>query len=88
MVWQTILEKGNPHKKTCHHLASVDSDWPLRCNEFNWDTWNDFSVQVPEIPCTLKCAVDPPEESSCYGIDIYMKSLEIVDERSTLASLN
>ena len=32
----------------------------------------------------MKCAVDPLEESSCYGIDIYIKSLEIVDELSTL----
>ena len=53
--------------------------------EYDGDTWNDFSVQVPEIPFPLsdtvfnkmKCAVAPLEESSCYGIDIYIKSLEI-----------
>ena len=71
----------------------IDYDGPLPSNEYDGDTWNDFSVQVPEIPCPLsntafnrmKCAVDPLEESSCYGIDIYIKSLEIVDELSTLA---
>ena len=74
----------------------IDYDGPLPSNEYDRDTCNDFSVQVPEIPCPLsntvfnrmKCAVDPPEESSCYGIDIYIKSLEIMDELSTLASLN
>ena len=70
----------------------IDYDGPLPSNEYDGDTWNDFSVQVPEIPCPLsnalfnrmKCAVDPLEESSCYGIDIYIKSLEIVDGFSTL----
>ena len=74
----------------------IDYDGPLPSNEYDWDTWNDFSVQVPEILCPLsntpfnrmKCTVDPLEESSCYGIDIYIKSLEIVDELSTLAFVN
>ena len=77
-------------------LIGIDYDGPLPSNGYDGDTWNDFPVQVPEIPCPLsntvfnrmKCAVDPLEESSCYGIGIYMKSLEIVDELSTHASLN
>lgn len=74
----------------------IDYDGPLPSNEYDGNTWNDFSVQVPEIPCPLsntafnrmKCTVDPLEVSSCYGIDIYIKSLEIVDELSTLAFIN
>lgn len=31
----------------------IDYDGPLPSNEYNGDTWNDFSVQVPEIPCPL-----------------------------------
>ncbi|KAL9976702.1 hypothetical protein ACROYT_G014029 [Oculina patagonica] len=71
----------------------VDYKGPLPSNEFDGGTWNDLSVQVPEIQCPLRsaafnrmtCMVDPLEESSCYGIDIYIKSLEIVDDLSTLA---
>ena len=71
----------------------VDYEGPLPSNEFDGETWNDLSVQVPEIQCPLSsaafdrmtCMVDPLEESSCYGIDIYIKSLEIVDDLSALA---
>ena len=74
----------------------VDYDGPLPSNEYDGETWNDVSVQLPEIHCPLssaafdrmKCIVDPLEESSCYGIDVYIKSLDIVDELSTVASVN
>ena len=89
------LGEGEPPEEDMSSFG-IDYDGPLPSNEYDGDTWNDFSVQVPEIPCPLsntvfnrmKSAVDPLEESSCYGIDIYIKSLEIVDELSTLASLN
>ena len=74
----------------------VDYDGPLPSNEYDGEIWGDLSVQVPEIPCPLddaafnrmKSAVNPVEESSCYGIDVYAKSLEIMDELATLASGN
>ena len=58
--------------------------------DYDGETWSDLSIQVPEIPCPLtdtdfnrmKSTVDPLEESSCYGIDTYMKSLEIVADLS------
>ena len=89
------LGEGEPPEEDMSSFG-IDYDGPFPSNEYDWDTWNDFSVQVPEIPCPLsstvfnrmKCAVDPLEESSCYGIDIYIKSLEIVDELSTYTSLN
>ena len=79
-------------------LASfgVDYDGPLPSHEYDGDTWNEISVQIPEIPCPLddaafnrmKAAVNPLEDSLSYGIDIYTRSLEIVDNLSILAVAN
>lgn len=63
----------------------LDYDCPRPCSDY------ELSVQVPEIPCplsetafnVLKTSVDPLEDSSCYGIDIYIKSVEVVNDLSS-----
>ena len=57
----------------------VDYDGPLPSNEYDGEMWGDLSVQVPEMPCPLddaafnrmKSTVNPLEQSSFYGIDVY-----------------
>ena len=69
----------------------LDYDCPRPCSDYDGETWNELSVQVPEIPCplsdtafnVLKTSVDPLEDSSCYGIDIYIKSVEVVNDLSS-----
>lgn len=69
----------------------LDDDCPLPCSDYDGETWNDLSVQVPEIPCplsdtafnVLKTSLDPLEDSSCYGMDIYIESVEVVDDISS-----
>ena len=75
------LGEGEPAEEDMPFFFGIGYNGPLPSNEYDGDTWNDFSVQVPEIPCPLsdtvfnrmKCAVDPLEESSYYGIatDLY-----------------
>ena len=67
----------------------IDYNGPLPSFEYDGDTWNDMSVQVPEIPCPLTdenaydamtSRINPLQYSSCYGIDIYTRTVEIVHE--------
>ena len=78
-------------------LASFgDYDGLLPSHEYDDDTWNEISVQIPEIPCHLddaafnrvKTAVNPLEDSLSYGVDIYARSLEIVHNLSILSVAN
>ena len=79
-------------------LASFgfDYDGPLQSHEYDGETWNEISVQVPEIPCPLddaafnrvKTAINHLEDSLSYGIDIYARSLQIIDNLSILAVAN
>ena len=83
-----------------HGLASYEGEWdPSQEGLASFGVDYDSplpSVQVPEIPCPLddaafnrmKTAVNPVEESLSYGIDIYARSLEIVDNLSILAVAN
>ena len=68
-------------------LCGIDYEGPLPSAEFDGDTWNDTAVEVPEIPCplgeealtTLKSAVNPLEQSACHGVDVYIRTLEVVE---------
>ena len=68
-------------------LCGIDYEGPLPPAEFDGDTWNDTAVEVPEIPCplgeeavsTLKSTVNPLEQSTCYGVDVYIRTLEVVE---------
>ena len=48
----------------------LDYDGPPPCSDYNGETWNELSVQIP-CPLSdtavnvLKTIVDPPEDSSC-----------------------
>ena len=46
------LGEGEPPEEDMSSFG-IDYDGPLPSNEYDGDTWNDFSVQVPEIPCML-----------------------------------
>ena len=68
-------------------MYGVDHNGPLPSSQYSGDFLNDTSVQVPQITCPLTDAalqsfqstLNPMEESSCYGIDIYLNSLETVE---------
>ena len=68
-------------------LCGIDYEGPLPPAEFDGDTWNDTAVEVPEIPCTLgeeavstlKSTVNPLEQSTRSGVDVYIRTLEVVE---------
>ena len=81
------LGEGEPPEEDMSSFG-IDYDGPLPSNEYDGDTWNDFSVQVPEIPCPLsntvfnrmKCAVDPLEELTFISSHwkLWMNSLHLL----------
>lgn len=62
----------------------IDFDGPLPSEEYDGETFNEESVEVPEIPCPLsresydvfKSQINPLDHSDCYGVDLYLKAVE------------
>ncbi|CAB4008739.1 Hypothetical predicted protein [Paramuricea clavata] len=65
----------------------IDYEGPLPSQRFNGETWNENSVEVPEIACPvndtqvhqLRTMVNPLGASSSYGMDIYCRTVQLVE---------
>ncbi len=65
----------------------IDYEGPLPSQRFGGETWNENSVEVPEIACPindaqvnlLRTMVNPLGTSSSYEIDIYVRTVQVVD---------
>lgn len=87
-LWIYGLSTSNLDECTDDNIRSygIDFDGPLPSEECGGNTWNDESVDVPEIFCPLssealdimQIELDPLDHSSCYGIDLYLKAIETV----------
>ena len=68
----------------------IDFEGPLPSARYNGETWQDVSVEVPEIMCpiseaqlhNLSSTINPLSESSCYGIDLYVQAVQIIENIS------
>ena len=68
----------------------IDFEGPLPSARYNGETWQDVSVEVPEIICpiseaqlhNLSSTINPLSESSCYGIDLYVQTVQIIENIS------
>ena len=68
----------------------IDFEGPLPSARYNGETWQDVSVEVPEIMCpiseaqlhNLSSTINPLSESSCYGIDLYVQTVQIIENIS------
>ena len=66
----------------------IDYEGPLPSERIDSETWNENSVEVPEIACSLNDAqlnhlrmmVNPVDTSFSYGIDIYFRTVQFVHD--------
>lgn len=66
----------------------IDFDGPLPSARYGGDTWRDNAVDVPEILCPLSelqldqlCShINPLAESSSHGIDLFIRTVEVVEQ--------
>jgi transposase InsO family protein len=65
----------------------IDFEGPLPSARYNGETWRDIAVEVPQILCPVNDAqyrhlssiINPLTSSSCYGIDLYVRTVQIVE---------
>ena len=73
---------------TSVNAYGIDFDGPLPSAGYSRDTWRDNAVEVPEIPCPLSevqlqqlhSQINPLGESSCHGIDLFIRTVQIMQE--------
>ena len=71
----------------CMDAYGIDYEGPLPSERIDGETWNENSVEVPEIACPvsdaqvqqLRTIINPLGASSSYGIDIYVRTVQLVD---------
>jgi hypothetical protein len=68
----------------------IDFEGPLPSARYNGETWRDIAMKVPQIVCPvseaqfnhLRSIINPLTASSCYGIDLYVRTVQIVENIS------
>lgn len=68
----------------------IDFEGPLPSARYNGETWREVAVEVPQIlrPLSeeqfdhLSSVINPLTTSSCYGIDLYIRTVQIVENMS------
>ena len=69
----------------------IDFEGPLPSELYSGQTWRDVASDVPHISCPLEedqlnylnSLINPLAISSCYGVDIYINTVKIVENMSS-----
>lgn len=82
---------NNNHEQYVDNLGvntyGIDFEGPLPSERYNGETWRDNGVEVPPIMCPLgetqlnylSSAINPLEVSSSYGVDIFIRTVQMVE---------
>ena len=85
--YQELEDSGNIS------VYGIDYEGLLPSEQYSGETWRDNAVTVPPISCPLqenqlnhlKSIINPLAVSTCYGIDIYIETVEIVESMCSSA---